>query len=129
MINVTGLNYASSLHFRIFQLIFGTARSQRCTFSLALLFQINYHTLLCKNHDRAKRFVRTSRLAQLLRYCSRYGRPGVQFPGRSNQAQCRQRFATTTTFLRSCVAQDLSRGDEPATCYRLRRNNTSIMKI
>ena len=42
----------------------------------------------------------------------RSGRSVVQIPGRSNR-QCRQRLATAATFLRSCAAQTLSRGDEP----------------
>ena len=32
-------------------------------------------------------------------------------PGPVNLAQCRQRFATVASFLQSCVAQALSRGD------------------
>ena len=31
--------------------------------------------------------------------------------GRSFRTQCRQRLATATMFLRSCVSQELSRGD------------------
>ena len=38
---------------------------------------------------------------------------GVRFPSGCNWTQCRQRFATAATFLRSCGAQVLSRGDEP----------------
>ena len=34
-------------------------------------------------------------------------------PGPVKSTQCRQRFATVATFLRSCVAQALSRGDGP----------------
>ena len=34
-------------------------------------------------------------------------------PGPVKSAQCRQRLATVATFLRSCVAQALSRGDGP----------------
>ena len=34
-------------------------------------------------------------------------------PGPVKSAQCRQRLATGATFLRSCVAQALSRGDGP----------------
>ena len=34
-------------------------------------------------------------------------------PGPVKSAQCRQRLATAATFLRSCVAQALSRGDGP----------------
>ena len=34
-------------------------------------------------------------------------------PGPVKSAQCRQRLATVVTFLRSCVAQALSRGDGP----------------
>ena len=41
--------------------------------------------------------------------------------------QRRQRLATAATFLRSCVAQALSRGDGPR--HSLRRNTASIMKI
>ena len=44
-------------------------------------------------------------------------------------AQGRQRLATVATFLRSCVAQALSRGDGPATRYTLGRNTASIMMI
>ena len=44
-------------------------------------------------------------------------------------AQCRQRFATAATFLRSCVVQALSRGDGPVTCYTLRRHTASLMEI
>ena len=32
-------------------------------------------------------------------------------PGPAKSTQCRQRLATVATFLRSCVAQALSRGD------------------
>ena len=40
--------------------------------------------------------------------------------------QCRQRLATAATFLQSCVAHaEIG----TATCYRLRRNAESIMKI
>ena len=34
-------------------------------------------------------------------------------PGPVKSTQCRQRLATVATFIRSCVAQMLSRGDEP----------------
>ena len=34
-------------------------------------------------------------------------------PGPVKSTQCRQRLATVATFLRSCVAQALSRGDGP----------------
>ena len=34
-------------------------------------------------------------------------------PGPVKSAQCRQRLATAATFLRSCVAQVLHRGDGP----------------
>ena len=34
-------------------------------------------------------------------------------PGPVKLTQCRQRLATVATFLRSCVAQALSRGDGP----------------
>ena len=34
-------------------------------------------------------------------------------PGPVKSTQCRQRLATVATFLRSCVAQTLSRGDGP----------------
>ena len=34
-------------------------------------------------------------------------------PGPVKSAQCRQRLATVAAFLRSCVAQALSRGDGP----------------
>ena len=34
-------------------------------------------------------------------------------PGPVKSAQCRQRLVTVATFLRSCVAQALSRGDGP----------------
>ena len=34
-------------------------------------------------------------------------------PGPVKSAQCRQRLSTAATFLRSCVAQSLSRGDGP----------------
>ena len=34
-------------------------------------------------------------------------------PGPVKSTQCRQRLATVETFLRSCVAQALSRGDGP----------------
>ena len=34
-------------------------------------------------------------------------------PGPVKSSQCRQRFATVATILRSCVAQALSRGDGP----------------
>ena len=37
----------------------------------------------------------------------------IRFPGRLNRTQCRQRLATAAMFLRSCVAQTLSRGDGP----------------
>ena len=43
--------------------------------------------------------------------------------------ECRQRLATTEMFLRSYVAQALSRGMDPATHYTFRRNVASIMKI
>ena len=44
--------------------------------------------------------------------------------------QCRQGLATTVMFLRSYVAQVLSRGDGPRhSLYTLRRNTVSIMKI
>ena len=47
-------------------------------------------------------------------------------------AQAGQRghsIATVATFLRSCVAQALNRGDGPATSHTLRRNTTSVMQI
>ena len=52
-------------------------------------------------------------------------------PGPVKSAQCRQRLATAATFLRSCVAQALSRGDGPRNSlgYTLRRNTASKMKI
>ena len=34
-------------------------------------------------------------------------------PGPVKSAQCRQRLVSAATFLRSCVAQELSRGDGP----------------
>ena len=40
-------------------------------------------------------------------------RAGVRFPGPSNWTQSRQQLATAAIFLRNCVAQALSRGDEP----------------
>ena len=40
-------------------------------------------------------------------------RCGVRIPGWSNPTKCRQRLATAATFLWSCVAQALSRGDGP----------------
>ena len=43
----------------------------------------------------------------------RYRRFGVRIPGQSNHSQCYQWLATTATFLRSCVAQELSREDGP----------------
>ena len=49
------------------------------------------------------------RLAQLLSARYRCGRSGVRFPDRSN----RHSVATVATFVRSCVAQALSRGDGP----------------
>ena len=39
------------------------------------------------------------------------------------------RIVTAAMFLLSFVAKALSRGDEPDTCYTLRRNTASIMKI
>ena len=42
--------------------------------------------------------------------------------GRLNRRRCRQRLATAAMFLQSCVAQELSRGDDPASSYKLRRN-------
>ena len=50
-------------------------------------------------------------------------------PGPVKSTQCRQRLATVATFLRSCLARALSRGDGPATRYTLRRNTASIMKV
>ena len=50
-------------------------------------------------------------------------------PGPVKSAQHRQRLAIAATFLRSCVAQALSRRDGPVTRYTLRRNTASIMKI
>ena len=50
-------------------------------------------------------------------------------PGPVKSAQCRQRLATVATFLRSCVAQALSRGDGPRNSLHARRNAASIMKI
>ena len=50
-------------------------------------------------------------------------------PGSVKSAQCRQQLATAVTFLWSCVAQALSRGDRPATRYTLRHNTVSTMKI
>ena len=44
-------------------------------------------------------------------------------------AQCCQQLAADETVVRSCVAQALSREDGPATCYTLRRNTASIIKI
>ena len=44
------------------------------------------------------------------------GTIGDRFPGRMIQIQRRQRLATAVTFLRSCVAQTLSRGDGPCQC-------------
>ena len=38
-------------------------------------------------------------------------------PGPVKSSQCRQRLATVATFVRSCVAQALSRGDGP--CHSL----------
>ena len=37
----------------------------------------------------------------------------VRFPGPLNRTQCHHRLATAAMFLRSCVAQALSRGDGP----------------
>ena len=37
----------------------------------------------------------------------------ASIPGPVKSMQCRQRLATVATFLRSCVAQALSRGDGP----------------
>ena len=53
-------------------------------------------------------------------------------PGPVKSTQCRQRLATAATFLRSCVAQALSRGDMPrhslhASAYE--RLNVSILQI
>ena len=50
-------------------------------------------------------------------------------PGPVKSSQCRQRLATVATFLRSCTAQALSRGDGSTTRYTLRRNTVSMMKI
>ena len=71
-----------------------------------------------------------SLIAQLLSARSRFEKPGIRFPDRSNR-QCRQRLAIAETFLRSCVAQALSRGDGPRHSLHatLRRNTASIMKI
>ena len=40
-----------------------------------------------------------------------------------------QRFATVAMFLRSCVVQTLSRGDDPATRYMLARNTANVIKV
>ena len=48
----------------------------------------------------------------------------VVIPDRSNWAQCRQGLATAATFLLSCVAQVLSRGDGPSLVTRLGVPNT-----
>ena len=48
-------------------------------------------------------------LVQLLSACYQCGRSGNQFPGPVKLTQCRQWLATVATFLRSCVAQALSR--------------------
>ena len=48
---------------------------------------------------------------------------------RLNRTQCRQLLATAEMFLRSCGAQALSCGDEPATRYTLRRNTETTIKI
>ena len=40
-----------------------------------------------------------------------------------------QQLATAATFLRSCVAQAINRGDEPPIRYTLRRNIASTTKI
>ena len=56
------------------------------------------------------------------RRCLRLGRFVVRFPGRVA-------VAIAATFLRNCVADALSRGDGPATCYTLRRNTARKMKI
>ena len=46
----------------------------------------------------------------------------VSLPRPVKSALCRQRLATIATFIRSCVAQALSRSE-------LRRNTASAMKI
>ena len=55
----------------------------------------------------------TGRLAQLLSARYRCGRSGVRFLGRSNRHSVANRLSTAGIFLRSCVAQALSRGDGP----------------
>ena len=71
-----------------------------------------------------------------LRCVYRCGRFGVQFPGRANRTHCSQRLATVATFLRSCVAQALSRGVGPhhslprfGRPYYSECNETRIIKI
>ena len=49
----------------------------------------------------------------------RCGNFGVRFLSRISWTQCRLLLATTATFLQSCVAQALSRGDRPATRFAL----------
>ena len=65
----------------------------------------------------------------LLRHCYWCGRSGVRIQSHSNRTQCGQRITAAATFLRSCVARALSRGDGPRTRYTLRRHKASIMKI
>ena len=50
-------------------------------------------------------------------------------PRSVKRTQCRQRLATTATFLRSCAALALSRGDVPATRSTLPRKTASITKF
>ena len=76
-------------------------------------------------------------LAQLLS-AQAIGAEDLGFDSRAGQIdyragqQCRQRLATAATFLRSCVAQALSRGDGPrhslhASAYKREHNEDLIL--
>ena len=57
------------------------------------------------------------------------GRSGVRFPGRSIRTQCHQRLATAAMFLRRCIAQAPSRGEESRHSLQARCAAANIMKI
>ena len=71
-------------------------------------------------------FIKTIRLAHLLKTSLPVRRPGIRFPGRSNWTQCRQRLSSAATFFWSRVSQALIRRDGPRTRYTLRRNIANI---
>ena len=54
------------------------------------------------------------------------GSGGLGFDSRAGQIRL---GVASSTFLRSCVAQALSCGNEPAAHYTLRRSTASVVKI